>query len=282
MDDLDDEQTGPSWAWDFAAPLDTRGLSMLVPAIERAETETNSKTTLFVASTDRPDRAMDVVKQDWRLANFRSNPVILDNHMSMRVVGRAVDARVHKTGEHAGKLMIEVEWDDESPDPSVRNVGHQHRKRIRNAGSVGFRAGKRTKRDKLPTDHPYYQEPIEVETWWGKEKIAGSLYEQNELLEFSSATIPMNAEAIQLSLGLGKADPKPADPGAVHDFRQWLAENKAEAMAILWPAMLDQARADTDFRRILRAVLDWQPEPAQQPVAFRGDGLDFLFTTIGG
>lgn len=277
--DIDDPENddasglGPSWAWDVAQALeDKRGNSILVPTVERALSD-NDKTTLFVASTDTPDRAMDVVKQDWRLRNFRANPVILDNHMSMRVVGRALDVSVPKTGEDAGRLMIRVEWDDDSPDPTVRNVGHQHRRGIRKAGSVGFRSGKKTRRDKLDPKDRFYQEPVEVDFWWGKEKIAGWLYEQNELMEFSSATIPMNPDALQRALGVAPPDGSRGgnvstpDPGAVHDFRQWLGEatNRSVVIDLLWPGLLDKARTDDTFRRILRAALDAAPPSPPTP-----------------
>jgi hypothetical protein len=139
----------------------------------------SGKTTTFVASTDRADRARDIVAQDWVLDRFLANPVILDNHDSRRVVGMATRAAVED-----GRLVIEVAWDLESPDPSIAAVGHQHLQGFRRAGSVGFRAGKVTFRADLPDTHPAYGE-------------RGYFYEGNELLEFSSATIPMNPDALQ-------------------------------------------------------------------------------------
>lgn len=270
---MSDEETedapsgGPDWAWDFAYPLEQRGISRLVRA---ATNDKEAGTTLFVASKPTPDRAMDVVASSWLLRNFRANPVILDNHMSMRVVGQSIDERVPKDGEDAGCLIIRVKWDMESPDPSVRNVGHQHMTGVRRAGSVGFRSKKRTKRDKLPTDHPFYMEAVEVGTWWGKEKVAGTLFEQNELLEFSSASIPMHSEALQRSLGLGPApeDERPApDRVLVHDVRQWLedAANQKHMAGLLMPVLRDHLRADPEFRRILRAVVESEPVPVPVP-----------------
>lgn len=284
-DELDDQEegaeheqrSGPSWAWDFVLPLETdgqqRGLRGLVGQRKAEEDPEHIEgTTLFTASTATPDRAMDVIDQrSWRLASFRANPVILDNHDHLRVVGEGMSAKVPRKGPDEGKLMIRVRWDQDSPDPSVRNVGHQHLRRIRRAGSVGFKAGKKTARDKLPTDHPAYFEGVEIETWWGgKVKVAGTYFEQCELLEFSSATIPMNAEALQRSI-LGQPDGAPVDKGAVHDFRQWLADeaNQKVAVDLLWKPILERVRTDATFRRIVRAALDAGPpgEP-EQPFDF--------------
>ena len=249
-----DEDGGIRWAWDFVEPTE-RGSQVLVE--QRVATDDDEHiegTTLFVASTDSPDRAMDVVSQNWKLAAFRQNPVILDNHNYSRVVGRGMTATVPKKGKDAGKLMIRVEWDQESPDPSIRNVGHQHLKRFRSAGSVGFRAAKKTLRHKLPTDHQYYQEPIEVEGWFGKELYSGTLYESPELFEFSSATIPMNADALQRSFHTmvrrAEGDPAPAaDPGAGDDaaptdILEWLSDagRRGQMLDALWPDAMVRLR----------------------------------------
>lgn len=254
------------WERDFAYPVESHGGH----GITVRGVNNNDRTTTFIASTDTPDRAMDVVRQDWRLANFRSNPVILDGHNPMRVVGRAVDVSVPRVGDDAGKLVLRVEWDDDSPDPSIRAIGHQHRKGIRRAGSVGFRARKKTRRDKLPKDHPHYQEPIEIETWWGKEKVAGWLFESPELLEFSSVSVPMNAEALQRSIGLGPGGERhhpdsSGDPSRPlfgrDDFLRSLQDPQQAAAAIdaLWPGILEKARHDPQLRRIVRAMADAGP-----------------------
>lgn len=241
----------PRWLFDFVSrEAADRGSICVESRDASADPEAIPGTTLFVASTDTPDRAMDVVSQSsWKLANFRANPVILDNHNPTRVVGRAIDTKVPRTGPDAGKLMIRVEWDMENPDPSIRSVGHQHMNGIRRAGSVGFRSGKKTLRSKLPADHPHFQEPVEVETWWGTEMASGTFFEQNELLEFSSATIPMNSEALQRSLLAGnrsmitRADPPAEDPAAdaaaeLPEFLRLVTDDEAirgALLDVLWP-----------------------------------------------
>lgn len=171
-----------------------------------ARSKAEDGTTLFVASTESEDRAMDVVRQDWRLGAFRANPVILDNHDRSRVVGVGVDAWVARAVSDevdesmVGSLLIRAKWDLESPIVDLRDVGRQHLAGIRRAGSVGFRAGRATERHKLDKDSPYYREPVEIETWFGTLEHSGYLFERNELLEFSSATIPANPEAVQRAI----------------------------------------------------------------------------------
>jgi hypothetical protein len=256
--DEDDASDGVSWAWDVCHQRADGGSSVLVKA---GESDKQSGTTLFVASTDAPDRAMDVVRQDWRLRSFRSNPVILDNHDTRRVVGRATEVTVPKVGDDAGRLMIRVAWDMDSPDLSIRNVGHQHLSGIRRAGSVGFRAGKRTERHKLPQDHAAYQEPVEVDTWFGKMKVSGYYLEANELMEFSSATIPMNPEALQRSY-FGKVDAPPA-PAAV--LAEMLRTARPEDVHALAAVVLDEFRSLPAFADVVRGLVE--AVPANKPPA---------------
>lgn len=280
--------------WDLALPLEGRDATAILvgqrtaqedrAALERllalpnltaeelawvkAELDAQPGTTLFVASTDTPDRAMDVVKQDWRLANYRANPVVLDNHMHLRVVGKALSAIVPRTGDDAGKLMIRVQWDQDSPDPSVRNVGHQHLNGFRKAGSVGFRHGKKTRRHELPKDNPHYTEPKEVEGWWGKELVSGWLFEHNELLEHSSATIPMNAEALQRavkSLVVG-ADrvvaPSPEGRDRIREVLLEIVKDPAARKVLfaeLVPELKSLMRSDPEIRRIVSAYSEARP-----------------------
>lgn len=270
------------WAWDFVVPNERSakhgahapdaGGSVLVETRDNAKDD-EPGTTLFVASTASPDRAMDVVSQNWKLAAFRANPVILDNHDSLRVVGHATEAKVPKAGDDAGKLMIRVKWDMDSPDPTIRNVGHQHMSGIRRAGSVGFRAGKKTRRDKLPKEHEHYQEPIEIEGFWGREMYSGTLFEAPELLEFSSATVPMNAEALQRALvaairadGDPAAEDAPPADDAPPDEWAWLEDEEAVGRVAdaLFPVFMARAKS----------ALFPEPEPeadaeapADEPVA---------------
>lgn len=303
--DVDDERSpdeleeleGPiDWTRDLALPLE-RSPELLVrfvpqwapgedEEVDEAEREERAAnvddgTTLFVASTDDEDRYGDVVRQDWRLKNFLKNPIILDNHIPLRVVGRATSATVPRIGEDAGRLMIRVAWNDNHPDPAIRGVGHDHRNGFRNAGSVGFKAGKRTARNKLPPDHPAYKEPVKVETWWGGTiEVVGDYLEQNELWEFSSATIPANPNAAQRAyVARSGLLTVPQAAGAVvaatgDDVLRLLddPEWRSAVAAKLWPNLEALCRAlnieqlrTPEARRVIRATLDAGPPPAPEP-----------------
>lgn len=254
-------------------------------AVDRADDpEPDSKTTLFVASTEDEDRYNSVVKQDWDLKNWRRNPVILDNHNMMRVVGRGVEGKVPRVGDDAGKLMIRSEWDLDNPDPSIRSVGWQHLNGFRSAGSVRWKYRKVTERDRLDPSHSAFKQKTkqQVESPWGVYEIesAGLFYEGNELLEFSSVSVPGNANALQRSLLAELGIVEPADwrkraqrvgetvPRHVAaDLESWLElpEHRARALDLLWPDVLDRMRTDPTYRRIHRALGDAGPPPAPVP-----------------
>lgn len=258
------------------------GASAIV--VRAGQSSASDWTTEFVASTEDEDRAMDVVRQDWRLAEFRANPVILDNHNPMRVVGRGDSAKVPKAGEggDVGKLMILVRWDKDSPDPSIRTVGHQHVNGFRSAGSVGFRSGKKTLRSKLATDHAAYREPVKVSSPWGDYEYSGYYYEQNTLLEFSSATVPMNPKALQramageVQLAERLAEIDTADLARrlavveqtvtrdlAADLRSHFADPalRADLVSLLVPDFQAAMRSDAQFARIVRGLVESTPTP---------------------
>lgn len=241
-------------------------------SVRQLDSNEEAGTTTFIASTEDEDRALDIVKQDWRLKNYRSNPVILDNHNPGRVVGRAEDVRVPRSGEDAGSLVIRVAWDLSSPDPSIVNVGMQHLKGIRRAGSVGFRSGRKTARNQLDKSSPYYREPETFKNPFGFEfQHAGVLHERNELLEFSSATIPMNPNALQKSMNVRAGVEEDLefdicaavlrrmdeDAAFAAQFRKRLLADDvfSDLLARCLPGVL-RASENQDIRRILTGILE--------------------------
>lgn len=268
-------------------------------SVRSLDSNPDAGTTTFIASTDDEDRALDIVKQDWRLRNFRNNPVILDNHDPMRVVGRAESVKVPKNGEDAGSLVIRVAWDLDSPDPSIANVGRQHLKGIRKAGSVGFRSGRKTARNRLPTDSPYYREPMTFQSVWGDYEHAGILHEKNELLEFSSATIPMNPSALQRSLELRTGTPEDIsdfdacvaimrrldeDPAFAGQLRKRLfADDEVfyDMLALHLPKVL-RGSDNHEIRRVIVGILEARaPAVKAEPRMVPGEGpFGYLFPTI--
>lgn len=254
---------------------------------QRAEDTAPAGTTLFEASNDTEDRYGSVVRQDWRLAEFRANPVILDMHNRNRVVGRALEAKVPRSGDDAGRLMIRVEWDLANPDPSLAAVGHQHLSGFRRAGSVGWQFGKVTHRDRLAPEHPAYKAKEKKQGAFGdyvfEYESAGLYYEGNTLHEFSSVSVPGNATALQRHYlaELGATDPEDLTarlrvvaesvPRSLAADLQAFARdqaNRAALLDLLWPDIVHRVRTDTDTRRVLRALLEsGPPAPTAAPAA---------------
>jgi phage head maturation protease len=215
--------------------------------VKAAGGETSDGQSHFVASTGVVDRMGDIVEQEsWRLANFRSNPVILHEHYQP-VVGRG-SARV-VDGDGGKRLVLSVTWDDGDHNPIGRMVAEQHRRGFRHAVSVGFRPGKAISRKDLPEDDPRRVADKDVPSW-----RAGHLFRFNELLEVSSVAIPANPEALQLA----SFAREPEDP--TEQIRRVLAETTPKAVR---DAVLDLVRRDAEVRRAIGAALLSEPvDPA--------------------
>jgi len=281
----------PLSAYDLAVPVDGRK-GLLSTILRAGPSDKDAGTTFFVASTPDEDRALDVVRQDWRLRNYRANPVILDNHNSRRVVGRGEKATVAKSGDHAGNLTILVRWDIGSVDKAIAAIGDQHLNGFRSCGSVGFRIGKMTMRNKLPQDHAHFSEGREVDSQWGKYKVVGRYLERNELLEFSSATIPMNVGAAQQRsfleelAGLDVDDVEARAKVTAQTVRNSIGDDlvamvrgldpeQRAALAgdlgeLLWPDVLSRMVRDEDARKAIQTAVAMtrrgpEPEPEPEP-----------------
>lgn len=269
-----------------AGPVDLDGLADTGPELqwhaEQRDAAAEDGTTLFVASTDEEDRYNSVVRQDWTLKEYRANPIVLDNHNAGRVVGRATEAKVPRSGDDTGRLMIRVLWDTENPDPSIRSVGHQHLNGFRSSGSVRWSYRKVTPRDKLDPAHPAYKarekKQVSIGDYVYEYETAGVYYEGNNLLEFSSAPLPGNASALQRSYLAAMAELEPGDVGRrlglvaetvpravaldlVELARSASPEQRGGLVDLLWPDLIERvrgelraiARTDTEFRRIVQA-----------------------------
>lgn len=200
---------------------------------QKAQTEAG-EVFRFTASTADVDRMGDVVRQDWRLANYRRNPVILWNHNAGEPIGRAVSVG---TPKESGNLEIDVVFDESDENPRGKQIAHMFRAGFLQAGSVGFRSGKRTLRADLDKDHPAYQELGDTPRWRG-----GFFFEKNELLEFSAVAIPANPQALAArSFALEAGDLDQA-------LRRWLKETHGKALTDF---LLDVFRTDPRFKREL-------------------------------
>lgn len=151
-----------------------------MPPEEEAAAEEAAGTSTFIASTANPDRAGDIVEQDWSLEQFQANPVILWAHRyDLPPVGRAVRAEVVE-----GALQIEVAWDEASAQGA--EVARQIRAGFLSAVSVGFQPSAAAERRSLPDDDPRKAE-------------RGLVFSGNKLMEVSVCPVPMNAEALVVS-----------------------------------------------------------------------------------
>ena len=145
------------------------------------ETDLESSTMSFIASTDRADRYGDIINQDgWDLASYRANPIVLLNHDHHSLpIGRGVVS----VGEKG--LMIDVEFD--MADPRAAEIAGKAARGFLGAVSVGFTPIKSTPRTELATDHPAYSQR------------GGVFFDSAELLEVSVVTIPANADAVAIA-----------------------------------------------------------------------------------
>jgi hypothetical protein len=154
----------------------------------------DGKVTSFVASTPAPDRAEDIVAQDWNLDNFRANPVIMWAHQyDIPPVGRAITDSIGVDAQ--GNLRMDVQWDDSEKNELGQLMKYQYANGFMRAGSVGFRPTTVTPRSALPKE----------DARWGER---GFVFGANELLEFSAAPIPMNAQALAAKMAKGFARPE--------------------------------------------------------------------------
>lgn len=138
--------------------------------------------TEVVASRETVDRMGDVVLQNWKMANYEKNPVILFNHDPSKVVGRAVGMEIVEE-EGTKSLKATIEWDVGAHNPLGTMIGEQFKRGVLNAVSVGFRALHIKRRSDLDPDDDLYSE-------------RGALLGPNELLEISAVSIPAHPDAL--------------------------------------------------------------------------------------
>lgn len=133
----------------------------------------------FVGSTAAPDRAGDIVEQNWDLDAYKQNPVVLYGHDHGGLpVGKAVSVGVVN-----GALKFKVQWVPREIHPHAGVVADMYRLGFLKAFSVGFR----------PLEIKSYADgadrPEGLGPW-------GSHIVRSELLEVSAVAVPANAEAL--------------------------------------------------------------------------------------
>jgi len=206
--------------------------SGLLGTLIRADTTVDNVTTV-VASTPAEDSMDDVVIQDWRLARFKSNPVILWSHNgSTPPVGRA--ERI-STPKDTGNLTALIRWDIGDHNPLGTTIGTQFSNKMLNAVSVGFRPGKRQRRNSLNESDPAY-----------KPDSHGLVLSRNLLLEISAVGIPANSEALAIRSWATEAETEE------EQLERYLTETNTKKLSS-W--LLGVIRSDKDIRLALTSLL---------------------------
>jgi hypothetical protein len=147
----------------------------------------------FVMSAAAPDRAEDIVEQDWDLAAFMDNPIGPYNHNTWDFpVGKWMNVRVER-----GMLMGDfVPTPVPGHERAIIVAGLLKAGALR-AASVVFVPTTVTERSKFPTTHAYYAQ-------------RGYVYGRPKLLECSIVNVPMHPSATSQRA----AEPPPAAPEA--------------------------------------------------------------------
>lgn len=166
-----------------------------------SETSADGKVTKFVLYSGREVRfnpawssGGDIIEtKEFRLANWRKDPVVLADHNPEHVIGRGT-AQVVEQAEGPAQLHGSSEWDLHESNPLAVLIAGQHARGMRSAVSIGFMPGKGSgPRTKLAADHPAYMDPEKTPDW-----RAGWFHRYPELYEFSSVAIPRDPSALQL------------------------------------------------------------------------------------
>jgi hypothetical protein len=230
-------------------------------------------TNEFIYSTETEARDGDIIEQSsWRLAEYRRNPVVLDNHAYGTLVGRT---EILKTVDN--ELRGVVLWDDAEQNPRGQQVARWHREGWRKAVSVRWMTGKRTPRNELPEDHPLYDKGREVDGFFGPFTMVGDYLQRCTLLEVSSVDVPGDAKALQVRFAGARQVP---DQGARVELMTMLEEAHANGRlaesdalrAAVVDILLGAARTNNEFRTALAAIgtdLFPQADPATPPSALR-------------
>lgn len=163
------------------------------PVTFKAEVEKDGEQSglmRFVASTEDKDRAGDVIRQNWELANFKANPVYMWGHdYSKAPIGKVpriwVENQKAMTGGPA--LMNLVRFDES--DSFAMGIKAKFEAGFLNAQSVGFR-------------------PLEANVMRDEEgHFDGYEFTKSELLEISAVSIPMNQMALRKAVELTGSAP---------------------------------------------------------------------------
>lgn len=195
----------------------------------------------------------DVIEtKEFRLAPFRSNPVVLADHDPNHIIGRGT-AEIVKGDDGQTQLHGTATWDLHETNPLAILIAGQHQRGLRSAVSIGFMPGKGSgPRTKLSADHPFYMDPEKHSDW-----RAGWFMRHPELYEWSSVSIPKDRGALQLQRQLQSWALEVEDPD--ERVRRLVREELSRAESEI---VLRAYRASPELRTAITAnVLAQLPAP---------------------
>lgn len=132
----------------------------------------DDRTATFICSTDCVDRYDEVVAQNWRLDNYRANPVALFAHLQRELpIGQAIAVAVE-----GGELVATIKFASARANPLAENVWQSIVEGTLRAVSVGF-----------------YPHTVRWEKRLDQEVL---VLDDNELFEISVVPVPANPEAL--------------------------------------------------------------------------------------
>jgi HK97 family phage prohead protease len=197
--EIDNDETKAKWKYPFTSDfknVDRRGLiairqragqqgdndifeaaGKLVEMIDKKEgkefrvniTKQQDNTFTAIASKEAVDRMGDIIKiSGIKVDNYLKNPIVLFNHDTNKIVGKAVD--VLKTSD---SLIVKIQF---ANTPLAQEVKELVTEGFLNALSIGFM--------------PLQYKP--------NDNGQGMVYESVELLEVSIVSVPANPEALVL------------------------------------------------------------------------------------
>jgi len=141
-------------------------------AMESRAIREDAREVDFVASTESPDSHDSVVKANWDVARFESNPVVLWAHESRELpIGVASNVRVVKK-----ELLATVRFVGADVNPKAEQVWQGVKQGVIRGMSVGF-----------------YPRSVRYEKQDDRELL---VLDDNELLELSITPIPSNPETL--------------------------------------------------------------------------------------
>lgn len=237
---------------------------------EPPEVDAEGKTASFVLYSGAEVRfnpawqtGGDIIRtKEFRLGNFKTNPVVLADHDPTKVIGRGTAKIVDQGQDSPAQLHGTATWDIHENNPLAVLIAGQHARGMRQAVSIGFIPGKGSgPRTRLAAEDPAWLDPEKVSSW-----AAGWLMRYPDLLEWSSVSTPKDPGALQLQQWAAEAET--LEQRIERVVREIVSREHAT-----W--VLQAVRSDTQVRASIAAVaLEQVPHNPTPAPANPGDWFD--------